>query len=64
MRRKQMMMTCKDGEYYYAPHRRKWGVWQWQELGGGFGAGSFVGDFNTKEEAEREVYRLNGWNNK
>ncbi len=51
----------KDGQYYYAPHRRMWGVWKYQDLGKGFSSGVFVNDFPTREDARMEVRRLNGW---
>ena len=62
-------MRRKDGEYYYAPHRRLWGIWQWHEVvpdgepSGvvAIGSGTFVKDYPTKEEARKEVYRLNEW---
>ena len=57
------MKNRKDGEHYYAPHRNRWGVWKW--LGDEkSGIGTFLGDFPTKEKAEEEVYRLNGWKHK
>lgn len=55
------MATVKDGQYYYAPHRRLWGVWQHHDLGDGYATGEFYGDFATKEAARRKVYELNGW---
>lgn len=51
------MNNRKDGQYYYAPRRRSWGVWQYKENAGG----TFYNDYFTKEEARREVFRLNGW---
>lgn len=51
----------RNGQYYYAPHRRSWGIWQNKELGGGASTGTFIKDCPTKEEAAKEVYRLNGW---
>ncbi len=54
-------MNRQDGQYYYAPHCRKWGIWQWHDNGGGAGSGTFYKDYPTKEEARKEVYRLNGW---
>jgi hypothetical protein len=54
-------MKTKDGQYYYAPHRRQWGVWQYHDHGNGYGSGTFVKDLPTKEDARKEVYRLNGW---
>ena len=58
------MRNCKNGEYYYGPHRRRWGVWLHRELGDGLSVGEHVCDYDTKEEARREVYRLNNWNYK
>lgn len=57
-------MEYKDGQYYYAPHRRMWGVWKWHRFESGGGAGTFYKDFVTKEDARDEVYRLNGWKNR
>ncbi len=54
-------MVCKDGQYYYAPHRRSFGIWQHHEHGNGISTGEFIKDCPTKEEARAEVYRLNGW---
>lgn len=54
-------MVTKDGQYYYAPHRRMWGVWQYRDHGNGCGSGTFYNDYPTKEDARKEVYRLNGW---
>ena len=54
-------MNVKDGQYYYAPHRRQWGIWQYHDLGNGNASGTFIKDCPTKEEARKEVYRLNGW---
>ena len=58
----------KDGQYYYAPHRSQWGIWQWHSISDANapgmvagGSGTFVKDCPTKEEAREEVYRLNGW---
>ena len=45
----------KDGQYYYAPHRRLWGIWQHHDDGSGYGHGDFVKDCVTKEEARKEV---------
>lgn len=51
----------KDGEYYYAPHRSSWGIWQHRDHGDGISVGYFVKDCPTREDAKREVYQLNGW---
>lgn len=59
------MFRPKDGEYYYAPHRQLWGIWQHKDLGNGLSCGSHIKDCPTREEARREVFRLNKWfNNK
>lgn len=57
-------MERKDGQYYYAPRRGLWGIWQWHDLGDGYGSGTFVKDCMTKKAAREEVYRLNGWEEK
>lgn len=49
----------RAGQYYYAPHRRMWGIWRNEGL-----SATFIGDYPTKEEAKSEVYRLNGWKQK
>ena len=54
-------MNRKDGEYYYAPHRSLWGIWQCHSKGDGIFMDDFVKDCPTKEEARNEVYRLNNW---
>lgn len=56
-----MMTRRKDGEYYYAPKRRRWGVWQNHVASDGFEYGEFITDFATRDEAVLEVYKRNGW---
>ena len=51
----------KDGQYYYAPHRSMWGIWQHHIIGDGMSEGTFIKDCKTKKEAADEVGRLNGW---
>lgn len=58
------MYNPKDGEYYYAPLRSSWGIWQHHDLGDGSSCGTFIKDCPTREDARREVYNLNGWFNK
>lgn len=48
----------RDGEYYYAPHRKNWGVWKRVTPD----TGTFVQDFKTREEARTFVFEKNGWN--
>ncbi|MBR2629906.1 MAG: hypothetical protein IKM12_02250 [Alistipes sp.] len=49
------------GQYYYAPHRRSYGVWQWDWVSEKGASGRFVKDFCTKEEAREYVWKMNGW---
>ena len=55
------MSKMKDGQYYYTKHRSSWCVWQNKDDGNGCRSGTLIRDFPTKEDARREVYRLNGW---
>lgn len=54
----------REGQYYYRPHRRSWGVWINHNHPSGVSTGDFVQDFPTKEEAQRFVYEKNGWDKK
>lgn len=54
-------LLMKEGQYYYRPHRRSWGVWINHNDGNGYSHGDFVKDFATKGEAIRFVYEKNGW---
>ena len=49
------------GQYYYALHRRSYGVWQWDWVSEKGASGRFVKDFCTKEEAREYVWKMNGW---
>ena len=57
------MITMKAilGQYYYAPHRRSFGVWQWTEVSENGACGTFIKDFRSKEEARDYVWQMNGW---
>ena len=57
------MITMKEilGQYYYAPHRRSFGVWQWTEVSETGACGTFIKDFRSKEEAREYVWQMNGW---
>ena len=48
------------GQYYYAPHRRNFGVWQWTEVSENGACGTFIKDFRSKEEAREYVWQMNG----
>ena len=49
------------GQYYYAPHRRSFGVWQWTDVSETGACGTFIKDFRSKEEAREFVWQQNGW---
>ena len=56
-----MMRSNLHKEYYeYRPHGRNWVVYRIRRDATG-STGTKVGQFLTKEEAQREVYRSNGW---
>ena len=56
-------MEVKDGQYYYAPHRRSWGVWRAGKTDAeGIRSDTFITDFSIKKQAEDFVYKMNGWN--
>ena len=55
-------MEVKDGQYYYAPHRRSWGVWRaGKTSSNGIRSDTFISDFATKIQAENFVYKMNKW---
>ena len=54
-------MKAEIGKYYYAPHRRSYGVWQWDWISKKGASGRFVKDFQSKEEAREYVWKMNGW---
>ena len=55
-------MEVKDGEYYYAPHRRSWGVWKaGKTSANGVRSDTFISDFATKIQARDFVFKCNGW---
>ena len=55
------IMKATLGQYYYAPHRRNFGVWQWTEVSENGACGTFIKDFMSKEEAREFVWMKNGW---
>lgn len=57
------MFEAKEGQYYYAPHRRSWGVWKRGREVNGTRADEFISDFATKIQASNFVYKMNGFNN-
>lgn len=55
------MEQMKEGQFYYAPHRRLWGVWKNHNHGNGTSTGEFIADFPSKDSARRFVYKANNW---
>ena len=55
------IMKATLGQYYYAPHRTRWGVWQWTEVSENGACGTFITNFGSKEEAREYVWQMNGW---
>lgn len=58
------MADFKEGQYYYRPHRRSWGVWKAGKIVNGIQMDDFISDFATKIQAENFVYKMNGWSKK
>lgn len=58
--KKRTMRNLPEEYYEYRPHGRNWVVYRIRHDATG-STGTKVGQFLTKEEARREVYRLNGW---
>ena len=54
-------MKARLGQYYYAPLRNYWGVWQWTYVSETGAMGSKVTEFFDKEEAREYVWKMNGW---
>ena len=54
-------MKAQIGQYFYAPHRNSWGVWQWDMVSENGSMGTFIKDFRSKEEAREFVWQQNGW---
>jgi hypothetical protein len=54
-------MTRKVGTYYFARHRRAWGIWIITSIINGVTSGTFVKDVLSYEDAVRTTYSLNGW---
>ena len=54
-------MTKKVGTYYFARHRRNWGIWVITYCNNVVTMGDFVKDVFTYEDAVRTTYALNGW---
>ena len=52
---------AKVGQYFYAPHRNFYGVWVWDAVYENGASGTFVADFQTREEARAYTWKMNGW---
>ncbi len=55
------MIQSIEGQYFFARHRRCWGVWKVGKDHNGVRCDDFVRDFIDKEEARKFVYQRNGW---
>ena len=55
--------NIKVGQYFYARHRSSFGVWVYDYVNDetGSASGDFVADFQTREEARKYVWKMNGW---
>jgi len=53
----------REGQYFYAPHRRSWGVWKAGKMSEKTGVrmDDFVSDFSTKIQAQNFCYKMNGY---
>lgn len=56
------MINVSEGQYYYAPHRRSWGVWKAGKTENGVRTDTFITDFATKIQAANFCKKMN--NNK
>ena len=54
-------MKAEIGKYYYAPHRRSYGVWQRDWVSETDVSGRYVKDSQSKEETRKYVWKMNGW---
>lgn len=57
-------LNLQEGKYYYAPHRRSWGVWKVGKQTNGVRTDQFIMDFSTKLDASRFIYKMNGYSMK
>lgn len=48
-------------EYTYRPKGALWAVYHWEYYPDGGAIGTKVAEFQAREDARRECYRLNGW---
>ena len=51
----------KQHEYTYQRESTVWAVYHWQKAAGGSYKGEKIATYNLREDARREVYKLNGW---
>ncbi len=51
----------EEGQYYYKPHRRSWGVWKVGKTINNTRIDDFISDFSTQIQAKNFVYKMNGW---
>lgn len=54
-------MKAKVGLYFYAPRMHSWGVWRYTLVTENGSSAEKVETFCFKEDAEKFVYKMNGW---
>ena len=55
------MESFREGQYFYARHRNKWGVWKRGNTVNGVTQSQFISDFQTQTQAKDFVYKMNGY---
>lgn len=56
-------MKPQVGKYFFGRHRRLWGIWMWGQVTETVHRNLCKGRLQLRD-ALREVYRLNGWENR
>lgn len=56
-----MDYNVKEGRFFYARHRIRWGVWKKGKMENGVRMNEFISDFSTQEQAKNFVYKMNGY---
>lgn len=54
-------LKAKVGQFFYAKHRSRYGVWVYDFVSDTAASGNHVADFSTREEARAFVWEMNGW---
>lgn len=59
--KRRNMESYREGQYFYAPHRRQWGVWKAGKVVNGIQQSEFISDFTTKIQAKSFANKMNGY---